>query len=198
MGEPCEQAGQSQSARCPNVERQLPVLKFSTVYPAATDADARSAFIRFDTDYNFGFAVHRLALNAARGRQKAWFLLLHLSGKIKILHWTRRMSRNRLTFLTGWFRPSQWGEPNDEDKNLADLMTGYWAQFAKTGDPNGTGLPPWPVYDHKTDMVQEIGHEVKQRPTPHTDRFAVYERILNRKLATIPRWGAASDTTPQK
>jgi len=39
------------------------------MYPAATDADARSAFIRFDTDYNFGFAVHRLALDAATDGQ---------------------------------------------------------------------------------------------------------------------------------
>jgi para-nitrobenzyl esterase len=63
-------------------------------------------------------------------------------------------------------------------------MTGYWTQFAKTGDPNGPGLPPWPVYDPKADVVQEIGHEVKLRPTPRTDRFAVFERSLNSKLAS--------------
>jgi para-nitrobenzyl esterase len=65
-------------------------------------------------------------------------------------------------------------------------MTGYWTQFAKTGDPNGPALPLWPVYDPKTDMVQEIGHEVKQRPTPHVDRFAVFERSLNNRRSSIP------------
>jgi carboxylesterase type B len=39
-------------------------------------------------------------------------------------------------------------------------MMGYWTQFAKTGDPNGPGLPPWQVYDPKTGLVQKIGHQV--------------------------------------
>jgi carboxylesterase type B len=77
-----------------------------------------------------------------------------------------------MKFLSGWFFPSRWGETNAEDKKLVDLMTGYWAQFAKTGNPNGPGLPQWPVYDPKADLVFEIGHEVKLRPTPHVDRFA--------------------------
>jgi para-nitrobenzyl esterase len=30
---------------------------------------------------------------------------------------------------------------------LATAMHATWAQFIKTGDPNGAGLPPWPTYD---------------------------------------------------
>ncbi len=34
-----------------------------------------------------------------------------------------------------------------EDRKLSEEMMGYWTNFAKTGDPNGPGLPEWPRYD---------------------------------------------------
>ena len=37
-------------------------------------------------------------------------------------------------------------EPRPEDLEVARLMSGYWANFARHGDPNGEGLPEWPAY----------------------------------------------------
>ena len=33
------------------------------------------------------------------------------------------------------------------DIAVSNAMQGYWTNFARTGDPNGSGLPKWPKFD---------------------------------------------------
>jgi len=42
---------------------------------------------------------------------------------------------------------SQGGSFTDGDRALSAIIQGYWTNFARSGDPNGPGLPTWPRYD---------------------------------------------------
>jgi len=64
-----------------------------------------------------------------------------------------------------WQRPRQMAGKalTDEDLAWGETVRAYWLNFAKTGDPNGPGLPEWPRYDPASDLVMELGEEIVPR-----------------------------------
>ena len=46
--------------------------------------------------------------------------------------------------------------PTPQDQTMARVVNAYWANFAKTGDPNGPGLPRWPRYDPRKNEILEF------------------------------------------
>lgn len=70
--------------------------------------------------------------------------------------------------------------PTPEDKELARMMNAYWVNFATTGNPNGEGLPEWPVYNPKKDHILDIQPDGKpvSKPDPRKARLDVIEKAV--------------------
>jgi para-nitrobenzyl esterase len=62
-----------------------------------------------------------------------------------------------LSFVFGTL-DSQYGSDaqTPQDAAVSRMMRTYWANFAKTGDPNGEGLPRWPRYEATSDALLDF------------------------------------------
>jgi para-nitrobenzyl esterase len=71
--------------------------------------------------------------------------------------------------------------PAPEDQAVAKMMNAYWVNFARTGNPNGKGLPLWPVYSPKKNEILDIQSDGKPtgKPDPRKARLDVIEKAVN-------------------
>ena len=70
-----------------------------------------------------------------------------------------------------------------EDRKVSETMQAYFANFIKTGNPNGSGLPQWPPYDTKDGyMRMQIDVVSKAEPEPDRARYEVLEAVAARQL----------------
>lgn len=81
---------------------------------------------------------------------------------------------------------ARWGNPGEattEEKELARIMNTYWANFAKTGNPNGKGLPVWPLYDNQNEEILDVDLDGKPvaKPDPRKARFNVIEKAFKQR-----------------
>jgi para-nitrobenzyl esterase len=57
-------------------------------------------------------------------------------------------------------------------------MSSYWVNFAKTGNPNGPGLPRWPEYDSKSGwQVMHLSASPQAAPDTRRNRYLFLDEV---------------------
>ncbi|MBZ5856038.1 carboxylesterase/lipase family protein [Flavihumibacter profundi] len=69
----------------------------------------------------------------------------------------------------------------EKDKEVAKMMNTYWANFAKTGNPNGAGLSKWSTYDPKSGEILEFQADgsAVSKPDPRKARLDLIEKAVS-------------------
>ncbi|XP_037371734.1 cocaine esterase [Talpa occidentalis] len=74
----------------------------------------------------------------------------------------------------------------EEEELLSRKMMKYWANFARTGDPNGEDLPHWPVYDQEQQYMQLNLQPTASRALK-ANRLRFWTKTLPKKIQELTR-----------
>lgn len=140
-------------------------------YPANSDAEAATSQLNLSRDQIFG------------AQNYAWANVQSSHGnKVYVYRFTRKVPATGEYKKYGAFHTGEVPYAYDNlkfvdrpwepaDRELARVMSTYWANFIATGDPNGKGLPQWPAYATTNKEVMYL--DVKQEAKPLPDAAAL-------------------------
>ena len=149
-------------------------------YPHADDATARQARLNLERDLRFGWDMW------------AWARLQAKTGKGSVYYYS---FQQRPPFPTGsvyagwgashfaelWYMfdhldQARWNW-SAADYKLADRMSRYWINFARSGDPNGRGLPLWPAFTTARGRVLALGEPIGVGEVANIDGLTVLDAV---------------------
>jgi para-nitrobenzyl esterase len=156
---------------------------------AAFDPEGNKEFAevqtKFNTDWVWGEPARMTARTFTAKRAPAYmfqFGYVPVAGRERARFGAGHGSDISFVFNT---LNARWGggEATNEEKELARIMNTYWTNFAKTGNPNGKGVPNWPLYDTQKEEILDIdlNGKVIAKPDPRKARFNVIEKAFKKR-----------------
>jgi para-nitrobenzyl esterase len=149
-------------------------------YPHATDEEARQAQLGLERDLRFGWDMW------------AWARLQAGTGKSPVFYYSFRQQPpfpagsvyagwGASHFAELWYvfdhldqSPWNW---TAGDRKLAEEMSSYWINFARSGDPNDLGLPPWPAFTNAERKVQYLGDPITVGSVANIYGLSVFDSV---------------------
>lgn len=140
---------------------------FLQYYPATNDNIAAVSQLKLSRDMIFG--VHNYTWANIQSQQG--------NAQVYVYRFTRKVPATGEYVKYGAFHTGEVPYAYDNlkfvnrpwkpvDYVLAQVMSSYWTNFIKSGNPNGNGLPQWPAYTTQNKQIMILSEEPEARSLP--------------------------------
>ena len=144
------------------------------LYAPATDAEADSCWAQVYGAIFFNYPHYCLDRLAAQNGIPAWeYYFSKTNGRLGCWH------SGELPYFYGNI-PADSKLFDEKDRALSETILSYVMNFARTGDPNGTGLPPWDS-DTESRTVLELGDSVGMADEKYLKLYEIMDRMTGWK-----------------
>jgi len=151
------------------------------LYPAPASGDATESLIRAGTDLLMATPARWLAEETSKKKSKVYVYNLTWAFGTKGGQELGAFHGIDIALLFG-MPGVRWDQSAGA---MAQVIRRYWIQFARTGDPNGSGVATWPAYDSATASYLELGTYTRPAMGLHDDAFRLIQRLYAARLAAL-------------
>jgi para-nitrobenzyl esterase len=167
---------------------------FLTAYPASDDEQARRSALVYAGDQMFGYQNFKLASEQIRSGARVWLYYFERESSSAIVKemlvgvpkdMLFGLHCGNTSYSTGNLGDGPMSGPvTSDDVELSKVMSGYYVNFARTGNPNAPGLPEWPAYEGTPQArVLRIGENLSVDELPGIGRLFLLDAIYETRRA---------------
>jgi para-nitrobenzyl esterase len=153
------------------------------LYPAGSDEEAtRSSQMAFRDELAWQMRLYAGA-QAKRGNRAYWYFFTHEPPYAPNASNLKATHASEIPYVFNNLRSPrvfpdasspELASTSASDRALAERVSSYWVNFARTSNPNGNGLPRWPAFDDASAAPMILG-EINE--TPDQQRLAIYDKL---------------------
>jgi para-nitrobenzyl esterase len=146
--------------------------QFLKLYPGENDAEAQRSAADFGGDSFIAYGTWKwIEIDRRTGDKDIYRYKLDLAAPPSKFHpGSFAFHSDDIEYIFGTLDTRPGAVWREEDRKLSEEMMSYWTNFARSGDPNGAGLPNWPKYG-EGDPVLHLDAPITSRPDENRARY---------------------------
>jgi para-nitrobenzyl esterase len=148
-------------------------------YPHATDAEATRSMKNIFRESTFAWhtwAWARLQSQKGKGKVYLYYFDYHQPDELEgASHGTEMGYVFGNLEGPGAMLAHLKGPAKPDDLAMSNLLSSYWVNFAKTGDPNAPGLPTWPVFTTSAQQAMFLDSQSSPHPVPNMKELTAFD-----------------------